>query len=670
MRIDVREARSHFPALETFVWFQNGGVSITPRPVADVHAALMHELFERGPVHIAYPDEEMPRRAASIERIAAYLGVGSGDLALTRGVSEAFQTVLRGLDWAKGDEILITAEEEAALFLPVLQLRDLFGVRVVKAPLLEDETEQVAAFADRMGPHTRLVAFSHVTTDTGHRMPVSGICGHAREVGALSFVDMAHSAGVFPIDLANIGCDFAGLLSYPNRARDTEDIHRAAAYVRDELRAVGVESELLEIEGAPPIVYGELMVPGATRTLGIYVHYDGQAVDPANWTHPPFEPTLYTAAMDGGGEPRAFPEQGEAVDPEWRIYARSAGDDKAPIAAILPVLRSFRESGVTPTSNLIFFLDGEEEAGSRHLGEYMERWKDRIEDIDIWLFFDGPAHPSGRPQIVFGVRGSMGMEVTVYGATRNLHSGHYGNWTPDTGNILARLLTSMKDDTGRVLVDGWYDTVEPIGEEERAALEGMPAWDEELKRELGLVRTEGEPETLPERLMVPALNVRGITSGNTGALARNVIPNTAVAALGIRLVKGNEPVHMRELVIGHIRGQGFHVVNEDPDMETRLRYPRIAKVTGGGGSTASRTSMANPFAQSIMAAASAAAKRSGAKPTIHAAKPPTKNMSANARSSRARANSSLRTTSRCSARRRETSCSSSGSRGRTRSVTP
>ncbi|SVD23756.1 uncharacterized protein METZ01_LOCUS376610, partial [marine metagenome] len=94
--------------------------------------------------------------------------------------------------------------------------------------------------------------------------------------------------------------DFAELLSYPNRARDTEDIHRAATYVRDELRAVGVESELLEIEGAPPIVYGELMVPGATRTLGIYVHYDGQAVDPANWTHPPFEPPLYTAAMDGG----------------------------------------------------------------------------------------------------------------------------------------------------------------------------------------------------------------------------------------------------------------------------------------------------------------------------------------------------------------------------------
>ena len=122
-------------------------------------------------MHIAYPDEEMPRRTASIDRIASFLSVGPGDLALTRGVSEAFQTVLRGLDWCEGDEILITAQEEAALFLPVLHVRDLFGVRVVKAPLVADRDEQVAAFADRMGPRTRLVAFSHVTTDTGHRMP-------------------------------------------------------------------------------------------------------------------------------------------------------------------------------------------------------------------------------------------------------------------------------------------------------------------------------------------------------------------------------------------------------------------------------------------------------------------------------------------------------------------
>ncbi len=409
---------------------------------------------------------------------------------------------------------------------------------------------------------------------------------------------------------ASIVRDFAELLSYPNRASDTEDIQRAAEYIRDRLIEEGVTSELLQIDGAPPIVYGELNVPGATRTLGIYVHYDGQPVDPSNWTTPPFEPTLFTAAMESGGEPRPMPVDGETVNPEWRIYARSAGDDKAPIAAILPVLRAFREGDITATSNLIFFFDGEEEAGSPHLSEYMERWRERLDRIDIWLFFDGPAHPSGRPQITFGVRGAMGMEVTVYGATRNLHSGHYGNWAPDTGNILARLLASMKDDEGRVLVDGWYDTVEPVGPEERAALEDMPAWDDELKRELGISRAEGEPQTLPERLLVPALNVRGITSGNTGALARNVIPNTAIAALGIRLVKGNDPAHLRGLIVRHIERQGFHVVSEDPDLATRLQYARIAKVTGGrSGSRAARTSMANPFAQQVTMAARAAADR-------------------------------------------------------------
>ena len=386
--------------------------------------------------------------------------------------------------------------------------------------------------------------------------------------------------------------EFAELLTFPNRARDAEDIGRAAAYIRDRLQEVGVESEVLEIDGSAPLVYGELIVPGATRTLGIYAHYDGQPVDPSNWTHPPFEPTLYTASMEAGGSRRPLPETGSAVDPEWRIYARSAGDDKAPIAALLPVLRSFGDAGVTPTSNLIFFLDGEEEAGSRHLDQYMEMQRDRIDNVDIWLFFDGPAHQSGRPQITFGVRGAMGMEVTVYGATRNLHSGHYGNWAPDTGNILARLLTSMKDDSGRVLIDGWYDTTDPIGAEERAALEGMPDYDDELKRELGLVRTEGEPQTLPERLMVPALNVRGITSGNTGSLARNVIPNTAVAALGIRLVKGNDSAHLRQLVVDHIEGQGFHVVSEDPAQRdhgcgqrgggSRVRRRQLGAVPGDG----------------------------------------------------------------------------------------
>ena len=404
--------------------------------------------------------------------------------------------------------------------------------------------------------------------------------------------------------------EFSEMLSLPNRARDTADIERNATYIREQMQAAGVATELLRVDGAPPVVFGALTVPGATRTLGIYAHYDGQPVDPKAWRHPPFEPTLYTAAAEAGGKPRAWPKDRESVDPEWRIYARSAGDDKAPIAAILNALKAFRDGGVPPTSNLIFLFDGEEEAGSPHLREYLTRYRDRLSAIDIWLFFDGPVHQSGRPQITFGVRGSMGLEVTVYGATRELHSGHYGNWATDTPLVLARLLASMKDEQGKVLVNGWYDSADPIGPEERAALAAMPDYDAELKRELGLALTEGQPSSLPERLLLPALTVRGISGGNTGALAANVIPATATAALGIRLVKGNDPATMRDLIVRHIERQGFHVVTADPDMATRLKYPRIAKVTGGeDGSPAARTSMANPFARQVVAAASRAADR-------------------------------------------------------------
>ncbi len=402
--------------------------------------------------------------------------------------------------------------------------------------------------------------------------------------------------------------DFARLLSLPNVASDSAGIRRNAEYIRDRLRERGVEARILTLPRAPPVVFGRLAVPGATRTLAIYAHYDGQPADSSRWTHGPWEPVLYTRAMEAGGSPRPLPADGEAVDPEWRIYARSAGDDKAPIGALLPVLEAFREAGIRPTSNVVFFFEGEEEAGSRHLEAYLREYRSLVDDVDAWLFFDGPVHQSGRPLLTFGVRGVTGLEVTVYGAVRPLHSGHYGNWAPVPGQMLAQLLASMKDERGRVLIEGFYDTVEPMGETEREALRNLPAYDEELKRELGLAWTEGEEgETLAERLMLPSLTVRGLSSGNTGRLARNVIPATATATLGIRLVKGNDPVHMQELVEEHIRRQGYHIVREDPDLETRLRYPRIAKVIRGGGYPAARSDMDLPILRSVVEAARRAA---------------------------------------------------------------
>lgn len=408
----------------------------------------------------------------------------------------------------------------------------------------------------------------------------------------------AHAAGIL--------AEYVELLRIPNVRSDSVNIRRNARLLADRLDGHGFDTDLLEVPGAPPVVFGELDV-GADRTLALYVHYDGQPVDPANWTHDPWDPVLYTGSMEADGEPRPFPSAGGAVDPDWRIYGRSASDDKVPFAALFPVLEAFDAAGITPSSNLIVFFEGEEEGGSPHLGEVIARYRDRFDHVDAWLFLDGPMHTSGAPQLTFGVRGVTGLSVTVYGATRSLHSGHYGNWAPVPGMMLARLLASMKDETGGVLVDGFYDTVEPLGEKERAALETLPANDATLMRELGLARVEGGGGALAERILLPSLTVKGLASGNVGPLTRNVIPSEATAELGIRLVKGNDPAAMQALVERHIADQGYHIVREDPDRETRLAHPRIAKVVRGGGYRAARTPMGLPIVQDVIAAARRAA---------------------------------------------------------------
>ncbi len=406
---------------------------------------------------------------------------------------------------------------------------------------------------------------------------------------------------------ARILADFASLLAIPNVAADSAGVSRNAALIAERLRARGVSVEVLTLPGAAPLVFGELRVPGAARTLGLYAHYDGQPVDSARWTNDPWVPTLYTAAIDAGGTARPLPVSGEPIDPEWRVYARSAGDDKAPIAALLAVLEALEESAATPTSNVVLFLDGEEEAGSPHLGAYLDLREERLADVDAWLFLDGPVHQSGRPQIAFGARGVTGLQVTVYGALRSLHSGHYGGWAPVPGQMLAELLATMKDSAGTVLVDGFYDSAEPVGTAAWEALARLPAWDRELMEELGLVRTEGAPASLAERLLLPSLTVRGLASGNVGARTRNVIPSTATAALGVRLVKGNEPDAMLDLIEAHIRRQGYHIVRDEPDLNARLQYPRIAKVEREHGYRAVRTPMDGPVVSGLVGAAGHAA---------------------------------------------------------------
>jgi len=409
--------------------------------------------------------------------------------------------------------------------------------------------------------------------------------------------------------------EFVSLLAIPNVASDTQNIRANARAIAAAFGERGAEMELLTLPGepaVPPLVFGTLPAEegGDTApTLVLYVHYDGQPVDEAQWSTPPWEPTLYTAALGSGGEARALPAGGEALDPEWRLYARSAGDDKAPLAALLAAIDALQAAGVRRRVNVKFFFDGEEEAGSPHLARYVQRYAGRLES-DAWLFLDGPVHQSGRPQLFFGVRGYAGLDVTVYGADRYLHSGHYGNWAPNPGVALAHLVASMKAPDGRVLVDGFYDSAEPLGEAERRALAAVPEFEAALRHELGLAEeaTEGGPgERYGERIALPALNLRGMASATVGESARNVIPPSATASFDLRLVAGDDPVAMQELVEAHVRRQGYHLVRDEPDAETRRSHAKLARVVRRDGYRAVRTAMDLPASRRAVAAARAAA---------------------------------------------------------------
>jgi acetylornithine deacetylase/succinyl-diaminopimelate desuccinylase-like protein len=228
---------------------------------------------------------------------------------------------------------------------------------------------------------------------------------------------------------------------------------------------------------------------------------------------------------------------------------------------------------------------------------------------DAWIICDGPVHQSGRKQVVFGVRGDENVDVTVYGATRPLHSGHYGNWAPNPAMTLARLHASMKDEHGRVHIDGWYDGVEPLGEAERRAIAEAPAYDDQLRAQLGLAKTEGKGKSLLELINEPSLNINGMSSGDVGSLARNVIPTTATAVLDLRLVKGNDHKRQVQRLIEHIRREGFYVIDRDPTEADRKQHGLIAKVVmRKGGYNAERTRMDLPISLAVTEAVQSTSK--------------------------------------------------------------
>jgi acetylornithine deacetylase/succinyl-diaminopimelate desuccinylase-like protein len=381
---------------------------------------------------------------------------------------------------------------------------------------------------------------------------------------------------------------FSEFLSIPNVAADPAGLQRNANFLLEALRSRGVDVRLLTLPDAPSVVFGQILTPGAQHTIVFYAHYDGQPVTPSEWTIPPFAPAVRT------------------VDGEDRIFARSAGDDKAAIFAQLTALDALKASAIPLRANIRFVWEGEEEAGSPHLEQILEANRD-LAHGDVWLVCDGPVDQSGKQTVVFGARGDAHLEITLFGPHHGLHSGHYGNWAPNPAMMLAQLLAGMKDENGRVLIPHFYDGIAPLSSAEKQALARAPVNDAMLMDAFWLGHTDGNGAHLLELINQPSLNINGLSSAQTGPHAANVIPPTAVADIDLRLVVGNDWNVQQQRVIDYVRARGYFVVDHDASKQELTSHPRVAKIISDPASyNAVRTPMELPIAKEVIEAVSSA----------------------------------------------------------------
>ena len=400
--------------------------------------------------------------------------------------------------------------------------------------------------------------------------------------------------------------EYSQFLSIPNVYGDSVNIYRNATSIKQMLENIGVKTKLLAVPvaGSSPVVYGELITPGAKQTIAFYAHYDGQPVNPKQWAEglQPFTPTLTTNRLDRDGKIIPFPNENEPVNPDWRLYARGSSDDKAGVFAIIKAYETLLKNNIIPTINIKFFFEGEEEAGSINLAAIMNVYKEELK-ADCWVICDGPRHQSGRKQIAFGVRGDVNVDLIVYGAKRPLHSGNYGNWAPNPAMRLAQLLASMKDKNGMVTIKGFYNDVIQLSATETEAIKKVPDIEGILKDELAIAVPDGGGKSFLQLINLPTLNINGMQSMNTGAMASNIIPATATAVLDLRLVLGNDVDKQVTKLINHIKAQGYFVTDKLPTDEERKKYGWVAQVNKrAGGYNAQRTPMDFPIGKNIAAA--------------------------------------------------------------------
>lgn len=368
------------------------------------------------------------------------------------------------------------------------------------------------------------------------------------------------------------------LLSLPNDAHQPADIEKNIAWCESAFTKRGFTTKRLSTPTVP-LLLAERKVKNAKRTVLIYLQIDGQPVNVAQWEQEsPWTPTLKEFGPDQKWNAIPFERAFQDPQTDWRIFARSTSDAKGPAMAFLAALDASAELKVVPNYNMKVIMDFEEELGSPRLPDAVTKHKADLAS-DMLIIYDGPRHISNQPTLTFGARGICEVSITVFGPRVPVHSGNYGNYTPNPAMRLSQLLATMKDDDGRVLLPGFYDGV-TLSDQEKEILKQVPDDDQEIRKFLGIAAPDQVGENFQESLQFPTLNIRGLDALFIGKESRTLIPATATAEIDIRLVPGSDPVRLMGLVKKHIEGQGYFVIDRAPTEAERMSHARIVEFHG------------------------------------------------------------------------------------------
>ena len=380
-------------------------------------------------------------------------------------------------------------------------------------------------------------------------------------------------AQVTDSDLRRVLRKHKALVSIPNLPADTADMMRNLDWVASAFEELGFTSARLASDSYPILLVEREFDP-ALKTVLIYFHIDGQPVDAAAWEQDdPFTPVLKQRDSAGLWRKISYDRIEGPIDDEWRVFARSAADDKAPILMLHGALSLLQTEGQRPAFNLKILFDPQEEYGSTALLTTLEQYKARYA-ADYFIVMDGPAHESNRPTLTFGCRGIATCALTTYGAPKPQHSGHMGNYVPNPVFALSRLLASMKDETGRVLIEDYYADVD-LDEATVNLLDKVPFEESAFNQRLNIHQPEQVGRNYQEALQYPTLNVRQLSTSWSGPGLKTIIPAYARADLDLRLVPETPGEVQVQRLKQHLARQGYLVLEGPPTASQRLAHPNI-----------------------------------------------------------------------------------------------